>query len=172
MGPIAPGSHVVCHVLDLAVRDSSTAATILEANQSASLTAKLHAIREAVMEKQQELQHEPPQQPQQQDHHQQQGQQQQQEQQIVCDWVPPSSVHGLLHKTKGSARATTGALPVASTHPAQHSPQFKQQQEQLVRRMRELPSASNWATNSCHAAVLKVCVGVCVCGCGWVSVCV
>jgi hypothetical protein len=50
VGPTAPGSHVVCHVLDLAVRDSSTAATILEANQSASLTAKLHAIREAVKE--------------------------------------------------------------------------------------------------------------------------
>jgi len=59
VGPTAPGSHVVCHVLDLAVRDSSTAATILEGNQTASLSAKLHAIREAVMEKQQELQHEP-----------------------------------------------------------------------------------------------------------------
>jgi len=54
VGPTTPGSHVVCHVLDLSVRESSAAADILAANQGASLAAKLHAIRGAVKENQQQ----------------------------------------------------------------------------------------------------------------------
>jgi hypothetical protein len=86
----------------------------------------------------------------------------------VGAWVPPSSVPGLLHPMTGPMRAI-GALPVASTHPSQASPLFKQQQEELVKRMSALPVERSWAINCCHAAVLKVrgCEGVlcafCVC---------
>ena len=74
---------------------------------------------------------------------------------LTLSWVTVPSMPGLLQSISRPVRGQ-GAVPVGPAHPAQHGHAFKQQQQQLVQRMAEIPTARNWATASCHAAVLKV----------------